>query len=581
MSNSFSIRQRLAEEAARRPFLRLVQHFAQRTVGGSDTASEVDFGLAGALAVLAVPGAFTAITLLNKYSTLLQWMRGQPQFNPYRVATPDEYFFIVYAMAITGLVTLLRWDHLLPGRRDFVNLAPLPLELRSIFMANTVALAGTALLFATAVNCFSSFFFPILVTMQAGPAAFIEFAGAHIAAVLGISLFTFVGLLAIQGLMMSLLPEAIYRRASMMVRTTLLVFFFALLVSAFIFPISAVNFRLGSRMAGAWWPPIWFLALFQSRVSELHNTTPVSEHIALLAVAIALALAVLSFTLSYRRYFLRIAERSEGPARSSGAAIFRLDWLRPVVHVWVKAGPESATYRFAVKTLLRSETHLLFLALWVGIGLLLSLEGLTANTRGLPVHGIPIGALMAAPLILAYAFVAGLRFVFDIPATLEANWVFRLAATEGMLAPESVCRNVMISFILPWLVAVWFPVAVWRMGWMDASLVLAADIAFVMLGIEIMLMNFRKIPFTCSFTGNRDQMLRLLLASLLTLLFGVPVLVGFDSGILKQPWKLGVVVGLAGVTIAWLRSHARASARATVFEDKGIEAFALLRLSGD
>lgn len=94
-------------------------------------------------------------------------------------------------------------------------------------------------------------------------------------------------------------------------------------------------------------------------------------------------------------------------------------------------------------------------------------------------------------------------------------------------------------------------------------------------------MNFRKIPFTCSFTANRDQMLRLLLASLLTLLFGVPVLVGFEAAILQNPWKLGVFAGLAGVTITWLRSQARASATTTVFEGKGIEAFALLRLSGD
>jgi hypothetical protein len=55
----------------------------------------------------------------------------------------------------------------------------------------------------------------------------------------------------------------------------------------------------------------------------------------------------------------------------------------------------------------------------------------------------------------------------------------------------------------------------------------------------MILMNFRKIPFTCSFTANRDQMLRLLLASLLTL-FGVPVLVGFEAAILQKPWKLGV-----------------------------------------
>lgn len=55
----------------------------------------------------------------------------------------------------------------------------------------------------------------------------------------------------------------------------------------------------------------------------------------------------------------------------------------------------------------------------------------------------------------------------------------------------------------------------------------------------MILMNFRKIPFTCSFTANRDQMLRLLLALSLTL-FGVPVLVGFEAPFSKSPWKLGV-----------------------------------------
>lgn len=115
-----TIRQRLEAEIVRCPFLLLIRHFAQCAVGGSDTVSDVDLAIGSTLAILAVPGAFTSLALMGKYSSLIQWLRGL-HFNPYRVSIPDEYFFIVYSMAITGLVTLLRWDHLLPGRRDYTN----------------------------------------------------------------------------------------------------------------------------------------------------------------------------------------------------------------------------------------------------------------------------------------------------------------------------------------------------------------------------------------------------------------------------------------------------------------------------
>ena len=122
----------MIQELQRRPFFRLVVHFGAKTVGISSTG-DFDFGLNGALAILALPAAFTTLLLLDKYASLLQWLRGVPQFNPYNACIPDEYFFIVYSMAVTGSITLMRWGHLLPDARDFANLAPLPLPLRAIF----------------------------------------------------------------------------------------------------------------------------------------------------------------------------------------------------------------------------------------------------------------------------------------------------------------------------------------------------------------------------------------------------------------------------------------------------------------
>ena len=571
------IRQRWQIETAKRPFLLLVKHFAQRTVGGSDTASDVDLSAGGMLALLAVPGAFTSLALMGKYSSLVQWLRGM-HIDPYRVSIPDEYFFVVYSMAITGLVTLLRWDHLLPGRRDYANLAPLPLKLRSIFLANVVALASIAVVFAIDVNVVSSFVFPMLVTYQAPTMyPFFAFVAAHVLASMGISLFTFLALLAAQGLLMAALPDSIYRRVSLVVRTGLLIFFVGLLISAFLLPLTVLNFRFGSRLAGGWWPPIWFVSLFESRLPQLHNQMHLPGSVAFEALALAFAMAVLGFTLSYRRYFLRISERPEGPSKPSRVRWLRFEWLNPLLHVWVHQGPETASFKFILKTLVRNETHLLFFAIWVGIGALLSFEAI-AGTRAPSVsQQLQGGAMVAAPLILAYAIVAGLRFVFDIPAVIEANWVFRLS--EPVVASDVVARKIMALSVLPWLLGIWLPLAGSRLGWQNAALIGASHCLFLLVGIDLALLHFHKIPFTCSFTADRDRMLKLLVTSFLTLVVVIPMLVSIENAIIRHPWKLTLLAAFAAAATWFIRS--KTEKRKVQYEDRGAPAFALLHLSGD
>jgi len=63
---------------SQRPFGRLVAHFLARLVrGGQDSASaEFELGLGAFLGLLAAPGALACFVLLNKYSSLLYWVRG-------------------------------------------------------------------------------------------------------------------------------------------------------------------------------------------------------------------------------------------------------------------------------------------------------------------------------------------------------------------------------------------------------------------------------------------------------------------------------------------------------------------------
>src|SRR5256885_3384057 len=124
--------------------------------------------MGGLLALLAVPGGFGSLLLFDKYSTLLMFLRQRPAFNIYTESLPDKYFFIVFSMAITGVVTVLKWDRILPGLKDYANLAPLPISPRTIFTASLTAIFITASLFASDVNAASAVLFPLVVVANRG-----------------------------------------------------------------------------------------------------------------------------------------------------------------------------------------------------------------------------------------------------------------------------------------------------------------------------------------------------------------------------------------------------------------------------
>lgn len=48
---------------------------------GEESDEGMSLGLGVVLAILCLPGAFASIFLLDKYSTLLQWLRGQRHFD--------------------------------------------------------------------------------------------------------------------------------------------------------------------------------------------------------------------------------------------------------------------------------------------------------------------------------------------------------------------------------------------------------------------------------------------------------------------------------------------------------------------
>src|SRR5579864_5228450 len=184
-----------------RPFLRLVELFVARVFrgGGDSDAPGLDLGMGLILTLLAIPGGFVSLFLFDKYATLLQWLRGANFVDPLLVSLPDEYFFIVLSMTVSGAVAVWRWDAIFPDRRDYMNLVHLPISTRTIFLANLTAVLFLALLIAVDVNAASCILFPTVVAAtQSHFVFFLQFATVHALAVLLASMFSFLLVFSLQ-----------------------------------------------------------------------------------------------------------------------------------------------------------------------------------------------------------------------------------------------------------------------------------------------------------------------------------------------------------------------------------------------
>src|ERR1017187_7699760 len=72
----------------------------------------------------------------------------------------EKEFFICFSMTVMGLVTVIEWEMLFPDRRDYANLTPLPIRLRTMFGAKIAALLAFLTIFSVAINAFSPVMFP-------------------------------------------------------------------------------------------------------------------------------------------------------------------------------------------------------------------------------------------------------------------------------------------------------------------------------------------------------------------------------------------------------------------------------------
>jgi len=567
-----------------RPFGRLVQLFVARIFrGGGDTDAEgIDLGVGLVLTLLAMPGGFVSVFLFDKYGSLLQWLRGLTNVDTLLIAFPDEYFFIVLSMTVTGAIAVWRWDAIFPDRRDYMNLAHLPISTHNIFFANLLAVVFLVGLVALDVNAASCALFPMVVSASQGTLLFFaKFAAVHAVGVLLSSLFSFLAVFAILGLLMAILPPRLLRRVSTYARGMVVVYLVTLLCTSFMIP---DLLRRVKGPAPGWtflFPSCWFVSLCQVLRDRSNPAMGELAKLCVPGIAMLAFLAFCAYSIGYRRHFVRISESADdtsvvhAPTPMIWSALERFALRTPF---------QRGCFRFAGKTLLRSEAHRLVLTGVGGLALVLASQALMHAFEGMKSarQAAMTAEALSIPFVVSFLLIIGLRIVFEIPADLRANWIFQLMLDPDHQECEPLARRIILISILPWVLVITFAAYLYLEGPMVAVLHTAVVMTWSCLLTNVVLIRFRKLPFTCSLPVFKQHSIVILIA----LCFGFLIYAGstaeFESSALSGPIRMLSLLPVAGV--AWyipryLGKNTIDLERKLIFEEGSTRSVELLRLS--
>src|SRR3984893_11861208 len=440
--------------------------------GGEPGAEDLDLGTGVILILLAMPGLLVSLLMFEEYGSLIRFLRGDGGFDPYVATIPDEYLFIVLSMTVTGAAALWRWDAVFLDRRDYANLVPLPIRLRTIFLVNFSAIIALAALFTLVVNAASMVLFPVAVVgSQPSFSVFFRFAAGHAAAVFLASVFSFSAIFTLAGVLMALLPARDLRSISLLARFMIAICLLALLASSFAMRSFLDQTSLATKHRVAMLPPIWFVGISQTvwgNGGDPFYSSMTKEALAVLASAALIG--TFAYAVSFRRSFIRIPETADaGPLPRTQLKLLPLTILHKVI---LRTPSQSACYHFIVRTLLRSDGHLQIVVAFGGLGLVAAAASLSSlRSAHLILAGPnPSVEFLSVPFILSYCIIVGIRFAFEIPTDLRANWIFRLWLSPDNRQSRPIAPRALHAATSPWLIPAVFAVTLVFFGWTNALL---------------------------------------------------------------------------------------------------------------
>jgi hypothetical protein len=418
-------------------------------------------------------------------------------------------FFPAYSFGVAGLAAMFYWDMLFPDRRDFLILAPFPIRLRELIAAKFLALVLFLLLLAAAVNVSPDFMILLSMFIPNLRGAGLRLAVAQIAATGGASAFAFLMVAAGQGILISITSAKIFRRISPWIQMAGMSL---MIMTVLGFPVYSAFLKPAVEQKQLWlylFPPVWFSGLYEMILGGPNQFLVSLGVLAIKMTALATLVIFVTWGFGFRRHFRRTLETEDEAHRGNSGprAWFVPNWSVPT---WLVGSPqERAIFGFAGKTLARSQKHQFFLATYLSAGLSVALFFGVAIREG-KIALSPGGARSVA-FVLGFFVISGFRAVFQFPAELASNWLFRVTEARWTEVSRNATRKLVLAIGLVPLLILSLPLeiaaletAAW--DWPAVLEHLAVQLVAAGLLVEVLFWNFDKVPFTCSYFPGRTSL---------------------------------------------------------------------------
>jgi hypothetical protein len=530
----------VAEAQEQSQFRLLVRHFLERFFNNDMVSAdgETKARLLQVLYAIALPGMVVALFLFPLYH--------QPLERPFWSQVSDHYFFVLYSFVAVGAVSIFAWDLLFPDLLDLFVLSSLPIVGARLFRSRIVAAVLFLGLFLVGSIALGAIFYPLL----SDPPGLARHLLAHVLAVLAAGAFAAALILSVQGLITTVLGERFSRAISPFVQGIAMMLLLTILL---LFPVTSQFLEvLANLPAARYFPPFWFLGIYETVLAGT-SSQAVFRGLAktgCLATASVFALTIVSYPLAYRRRMRYLVEGSEVFDTRNIAMVP----IQRLLHATLlRNAVQRGIYHFISCSLLRTQRHRVYMAMYGGLGLALLLACtilLKLSHHHLGFALSPDGLRAAVP-IAAFWTIAGLRTAFLSPADRRGGWIFRLILGR----PTSLQLGTTMRWILPCvlglavaMVALMNRVAPPELrGWNSLACQFLVAIGLCLLLTDALFLKVRTIPFTGETKAPATN-----LAFILLQYFGLfPPLVLLSVGL--EPWleaSVWHVVGMVGVISA-------------------------------
>jgi hypothetical protein len=555
----------------RTQFMLLLRHFFDRFFN-HETASATGDGKARLVQIACaagLPPLLVAIYLWPVYHPFPGWPPGRTAAGPpsYWVQANHHFFFVIYSFVAMGLITVYEWDLFFPDLLDVFVLGALPIPALRQLLARVSAIA----LFCAGFLLDANLFAILVLPLATDPPQLISLMASHTAAVALAGLFSAGLVLALHGVLLALLGEKLFRRASLLLQGCAVAGFLVLLL---LFPVlSGVTPGLlqTNSFAARWFPPFWFLGVFQQHLpdSDMLSSWPTLANTGILATAIVWTIAVAAYPGAHIRRVRALVQGTSSRHRRN----WLLVPLHRLLHATILRSPlRRGVFHFISQTILRVPRYRIYLVLYCGVGVslvtaaILRLEVAEGHLRA----GFSADGMRVSIGIIAFWVIAGLRSTFVSPGNQGGSWIlraihgkppgydaalplFQAATLWTWLAASTVTSAAIAAFQL---IA---PAELRTLPSIASQVVTGLGLCLLL--TDAFFLNVTSIPFTGERPAHEQNLALAVLRYYTFFPFVTTLALAFESLMERGGYRLGIALVVIAVADFWLSKRHRDAVR--------------------